>query len=355
MNAQVRVDIHLDVAGRPQSVTVAAEQAAVPSETSDLGLVIDQDRISGLPLNQRNFLQLALLSPGVATPVQNSQNSTRGAFAMHVNGAREEYNNFLLDGVDNNDQDVNRYILEPSVDSIQEFKIETNSYSAEYGRNAGGQVNVITRGGSNEVHGFAYEYLRNRVLDASNSFDQGQKAKLIRNQFGAGVGGPVIKDHTFFFASFDALRGRQGFSQFGTVPTVAERQGDLSALGSPVIDPFSGTPFPGNRIPSSSISPLAAKVLALYPLPNLPGLSQNFFSQPVETGILIHNSWGASIIALTIRARSRSATPMGGKTCSSRSRSLQPNCRASAIMSTIPGTTPWSIMFVVLDRTPSTH
>jgi len=282
VNAQVRVDLHLAVAGRPQSVTVAAEQAAVPSETSDLGVVIDQDRISGLPLNQRNFLQLALLTPGVATPVQGSQNSTRGAFAMHVNGAREEYNNFLLDGVDNNDQDVNRYVLEPSVDSIQEFKIETNSYSAEYGRNAGGQVNVITRGGSNEVHGFAYEYLRNRVLDASNSFDQGQKAKLIRNQFGGGVGGPVVKDHTFFFASFDALRGRQGFSQFGTVPTVAERQGDLSALGSPVINPFTGTPFAGNKIPNSSISPLAAKVLALYPLPNLPGLSQNYFSQPVE-------------------------------------------------------------------------
>jgi hypothetical protein len=168
------------------------------------------------------------------------------------------------------------------VDSIQEFKIATNSYSAEYGRNAGGQVNVVTRSGSNAVHGFAYEYLRNRVLDASNSFDQGQKAKLIRNQFGAGTGGPVIKDRTFFFASFDALRGRQGFSQYGTVPTVAERQGDLSGLGSPVINPFTGAPFEGNRIPNSSISPLAAKVLALYPLPNLPGASQNYLGQPVE-------------------------------------------------------------------------
>ena len=281
VDAQVRVDLHLAVAGQQQSVTVTAVQSAVSTETSDLGMVIDQDRISGLPLNQRNFLQLALLTPGVATPVQGSQLSTRGAFAMHANGAREEYNNFLLDGVDNNDQDVNRYVLQPSVDSIQEFKIATNSYSAEYGRNAGGQVNVVTRSGTNAVHGFAYEYLRNRVLDASNSFDQGQKAKLIRNQFGAGAGGPVIKDRTFFFASFDALRGRQGFSQYGTVPTVAERQGDLSGLG-PVIDPFTGAPFPGNRIPDKRISPLAANVLALFPLPNLPGTSQNYFGQPVE-------------------------------------------------------------------------
>src|SRR5947209_14995447 len=108
---------------------------------------------------------------------------------MHANGAREEYNNFLLDGVDNNDPDVNRYVLQPSVDSIQEFKITTNSYSAEYGRNPGAQVNVITRSGSNEVSAFAYEYLRNRALDATNSFEQTGKAKLIRNQFGAGIGG----------------------------------------------------------------------------------------------------------------------------------------------------------------------
>ena len=282
VNAQMRVDFHLPIAGQEQSVTVRATEAAVPTETSDLGMVIDQDRISSLPLNQRDFLQLSLLTPGVLPPVEGSELSSRGAFAMHANGGREEYNDFLLDGVDNNDQDTNRYVLQPSVDSIQEFKIATNSYSAEYGRNAGAQVNVITRSGTNQWHGFAYDYLRNRVFDATNSFDQGQTAKLIRNQFGAGVGGPIVKDQTFFFLTFDALRGRQGFTQLGTVPTLAERQGDFSGLGGPVIDPFTGAPFPNNRIPDQRISPLAAKVLALFPLPNLPGTSGNFFGQPVE-------------------------------------------------------------------------
>lgn len=281
VNAQVRLDFRLPLAGREESVTVSSSGSPLPSESSDLGMVVDQNRIADLPLNQRDFLQLALLTPGVTTAVQGSELSSRGAFAMHANGAREEYNDFLLDGVDNNDQDTNRYVLQPSVDSIQEFKIATNTYSAEYGRNAGAQVNVVTRSGSNAFHGFGYEYLRNDVLDSTNSFDQGQKAKLIRNQFGSGAGGPLQKDRTFFFASFDALRGRQGFSQFGTVPTLAERQGDFSGLG-PIIDPFSGKPFSNNQIPGFRISPLASKVLALFPLPNQPGVSGNFLGQPVE-------------------------------------------------------------------------
>jgi hypothetical protein len=281
VNAQSRVDFHLLIVGQEQSVTVHATEAVVATGSSELGMVIDQDRISGLPLNQRDFLRLALLTPGVASPVEGSELSSRGAFAMHANGGREEYNDFLLDGVDNNDQDTNRYVLQPSVDSVEEFKIATNSYSAEYGRNAGAQVNVITRSGSNKVHGFGYEYLRNRVFDATNSFDQGQAAKLIRNQFGGGIGGPVRKDQTFFFVSVDALRGRLGFSQYGTVPTLAERQGDFSGLG-PVIDPFTQQPFPNNQIPASRVSPLAAKVLALFPLPNEPGTSGNYFGQPVE-------------------------------------------------------------------------
>jgi hypothetical protein len=298
------VDFHLPILGQEQSVTVRAAESAVQTESSELGMVIDESRISGLPLNQRDFLQLSLLTPGVAPPVQGSELSSRGGFAMHANGAREEYNHFLLDGMDNNDPDVNGYVLQPSVDSIQEFKIGTNSYSAEYGRSAGGQVNVVTRSGSNSVHGFAYEYLRNRELDAANAFDISGKAKLIRNQFGAGLGGPVIKSRTFFFANFDALRGRQGSSQFGTVPTASERQGNLSGL-PPVTDPFTGKPFPGNVIPVNRISPLANDVLALFPLATGPGNSGNFFGQPVErdtnsqfTGRLDHHFNDANLITL---------------------------------------------------------
>jgi len=122
--------------------------------------------------------------------VEDSELSSRGAFAMHANGGRESFNNFLLDGVDNNDPYVGRYVLQPSVDTIQEFKISTNSYSAEYGRSAAGQINVVTRRGTNGFHGFAYEYLRNRSLDARNFFEGDDRTKYIRNQFGAGGGGP---------------------------------------------------------------------------------------------------------------------------------------------------------------------
>ena len=281
VNANARVDFHLPLAARRETVTVEGVVHALESESGELGTVIDQSRIDSLPLNERDFLQLALLTPGVLPPVQDSELSTRGSFAMHANGGREEYNNYLLDGVDNNDQDVNRFVLQPSVDTIQEFKIATNSYSAEYGRNAGGQVNVITRSGTNEWHGFAYDYLRNRDLDARNFFDGSSKPEYVRNQFGGGAGGRLVKNRTFVFVSYDSLRERSGLSQLATVPTAAERAGDLSALGSPVLNPYTQAPFPGNQIPASLTDPLAAKVLAMYPLPNLPGTVGNYLAQPI--------------------------------------------------------------------------
>ena len=281
VNANARADFHLPVAARREKVTVEGIVHTLQTESGELGTVIDQGRIDSLPLNQRDFLQLALLTPGVLPPAQNSELSTRGSFAMHANGAREEYNNYLLDGVDNNDQDVNRFVLQPSVDTIQEFKIATNSYSAEYGRNAGGQVNVVTRSGTNDWHGFGYDYLRNRDLDARNFFDGSVKPEYVRNQFGGGAGGRIIKNRTFLYVTYDALRERSGLSQLATVPTAEERAGDLSSLSSPVVDPFTQMPFPGNRIPPSLIDPLAAKVLAMYPLPNLPGTVGNYLAQPI--------------------------------------------------------------------------
>jgi outer membrane receptor protein involved in Fe transport len=282
VNSHVRMDVRLPLAGMRQVVTVSGRVSALQSESSDLGAVIDETRIRQLPLNRRDFLQLSLLTPGVLTPVQNSELSTRGSFAMHANGAREEFNTFLLDGVDNNDQNVNRYVLQPSVDAIQEFKISTNSYSAEYGRSAGAQVNVVTRSGTNDYHGFGYEYLRNRKLDARNFFDGLEPSKYIRNQFGAGAGGPLVKDRAFFFGSFDGLRERRGLPRIGSVPAAALRAGDLSSLTSPVVDPFTRAPFPGNRIPETRIAPLARKIIDLFPMPNLPGFSGNYLAQPVQ-------------------------------------------------------------------------
>jgi hypothetical protein len=283
VNSRLRLDLPLAVAGRKESVEVRAAPQRIQTESSELGEVVDQSRIQELPLNRRDFLQLALLAPGVLPAVQSSELSQRGGFAFHANGAREEFNDFLIDGADNNDPYERSWVLQPPVDSIQEFKIATNGYSAEYGRGAGGQINLITRSGANSWHSSAYEYLRNRILDARNFFDGADKPKYIRNQYGGGGGGPIIRDRTFFFANFDGLRERLGLTHLASVPTPEERAGDLSALGRPVVDPFTQQPFPGGMIPASRISPVALKVLELYPLPNLPGVAGNFLAQPVQT------------------------------------------------------------------------
>ncbi|MCU1273456.1 MAG: TonB-dependent receptor, partial [Bryobacterales bacterium] len=251
VNSRARLDFTLALAARKESIEVKQAAQAVQTETFELGEVIDQSRIQGLPLNRRDFLQLALLTPGVLPAVQNSELSQRGGFALNANGAREEFNDFLIDGVDNNDPYERSYVLQPPVDSIQEFKIATNSYSAEYGRGAGAQINLVTRSGSNDWHGSAYEYLRNRALDARNFFDGADKPKYIRNQFGAGAGGPIRYNRTFFFLNFDELRERRGLTRLATVPTLEERAGDLSALNKNIVDPFTRKPFPGNQIPQA--------------------------------------------------------------------------------------------------------
>jgi hypothetical protein len=302
VNTRLRADFHLSLAGTQKIVEVAARVSQIQTESSEVGIVVNQQQIESLPLNRRDFLQLALLSPGVLPPVEGSELSTRGSFSMHAGGGREEFNNFLLDGVDNNDPYVNRYGVEPPVDSIQEFKVVTNSYSAEYGRSAAGQVNVITRQGTNTFHGSLYEYLRNKVLDARNFFDGPDKPNLIRNQFGFSGGGPIIREKTFFFVATDFLRNREGQSQLATVPTLDERGGNLAALcqtgftnsvcnpappnsnvsAVQISDPFTGTPFPGNIIPTNRISPIAQDILNLYPKPNRSGAG-NFLGNPALT------------------------------------------------------------------------
>jgi outer membrane receptor protein involved in Fe transport len=309
VETQLRTDFHLSIAGGKETVEVRAERNTIQTESGELGTVLDQHRMDALPLNKRDFLQLALLVPGIFPPVQSSELSTRGSFSMHANGGREEYNNFLLDGADNNDPYVNRYDVEPPVDSIQEFKVATSSYTAEYGRSAAGQINVITRQGTNEFHGSLYEYLRNSVLDARNFFDAPQKPPLIRNQFGFSFGGPVVHGKTYFFAATDFLRGKQGLSRYATVPTLLERGGDLSALcqtgftnglcnpappGSnlsavQVRDP-AGNAFLGDIIPATSITPLVQNVLKMFPNPNATSGPGNYLGHPVQTD---NNSQGS--------------------------------------------------------------
>jgi hypothetical protein len=277
VNSRRRVDVRLAVRGMAQTVEVSARAAAVSAESSELALVLDRGRIQDLPLNRRDFLQLSLLAPGVAAPVQDSELSTRGSFAMHASGAREEANNFLMDGVDNNDPYLNTFALQPPVDAIQEFKVSTSTHSALYGRSAGAQVNVITRGGGNQFHGSLYEFFRNRALDARNAFEGEERRKLIRNQFGGASGGALARDRTFYFVNLEALRERRGFSRASRVPTVPQREG---VFAQTVVDPFTQRPFPGNVVPRSRISALAPRVLDLFPLPNQPG-TLNFLGQPV--------------------------------------------------------------------------
>ena len=275
------VDFHLAVGGPNTEIEVNEPYSYLQTQNADLGTVIDQRMIDQLPLNTRDFLQLALLAPGTFPPVEGSQLSANGSTSMEVNGGREEYNNFLLDGVDNNDPYVNGYVVEPPVDSVQEFKLATSSYAAEYGRSAAGQVNVITRRGSNDLNFTAYEYFRNKALDARNYFDTREfvKPPYLRNQFGLAVGGPVRKDATFFFANTDFFRERLSISQQGLVPTDRQRAGNV---GVPVTDPVSGLTFSDGVIPDPYISPIAKEILKMYPEPNLSGSVNNYLGQPSQ-------------------------------------------------------------------------
>jgi hypothetical protein len=226
----VRVDFVLQVGQLSEQVIVAEPVPLVQTDTSTLGQVIERKQVSELPLNERNFLTFALLVPGGQMPVQGSQNSTQGG-AISVNGAREQSNDFLLDGVDNNDLYINQYSVLPSVDAIQEFKVQSGDYSAEFGRSSGAQVNVVLKSGTNQFHGSGFEFVRNRNMDAKNFFDQpdctpdsiqGTCApipRLDRNQFGGTLGGPIQKDKTFFFASYEGLRLRQATTREATVPS----------------------------------------------------------------------------------------------------------------------------------------
>jgi hypothetical protein len=249
----------------------------VQSETSSVGIVIDNQKVAELALNGRQFESLAQLVPGSVSPAPGSALSLRGGF--NSAGARETANSNLLDGVDNNDPAINNFTLRPILDAIQEFKVLANSYSAEFGRNGGAQVIVNTRSGTNDFHVSAWEFLRNDKLDARDFFNKkgsGAKPPFHRNQFGATAGGPLRHDRSFFFAAYEGIRRRQVFTSQQQVPTEAFSRGDFSAVATPLRDPESrpGPTFPGNIIPLSRINPVARRIIerGSFPLPT-PGLA----------------------------------------------------------------------------------
>lgn len=272
VDRNARVDLQLQVGDVAESMEVTADAPLIETNSSSLGQVIDTRRIAELPLNGREFLALASLTPGVQPNVEGSNLSTQQG-SVNVNGAREEFNLFLLDGVDNNDTGNSQLIIVPGIDSIQEFKVQTSAYSAEYGRSAGGLVNVSTKSGNNKIHGTVYGFLRHSSMDARNFFNTkpNPKQPFERNQWGGTLGGPIIKNRTFIFGSYERTDIRQTQTALAQVPPVAWRTGDFSTLAAPIVDPLTGQQFPGNRIPTNRISALGKAFLDRYPLPNASG------------------------------------------------------------------------------------
>lgn len=269
-----RADLQLSLAAAAESVTVTADALQVNTVNAMGGGLVARRQIEELPLNGRNFIQLGTLVPGaVPLPsryeVQGIQ-PARNGFA--VNGLRTQSNGFLLDGVTNNDPNFNGFVLTPPPDALEQFRIVTGTFSAEYGNSAGSTVNAVTRSGTNELHGRLWNFLRNDALDAREFFAR-SRPPLRQNQFGGTLGGPLRRNRAFFFGYFEGLESRTGTTQNVVVPTAAERTGDFSASSQPPRDPAAGgAVFPGAVIPPARLSPIATKLLGeLVPLPNSPG------------------------------------------------------------------------------------
>ncbi|HZI48763.1 MAG TPA: carboxypeptidase-like regulatory domain-containing protein, partial [Pyrinomonadaceae bacterium] len=286
VNQELRLDVELDVPGPGPSIAdkIVSEPEPLKRDSASLSTVIENRQITGLPLDGRNFYELSLLVPGAVPPAPGSAGSVRGDFAFSVNGAREDANNFLLDGVYNVDPKLNTFGVRPSVDAIHEFEMLTSTYDASFGRNPGAQVNVILNSGSNDLHGSAFEFHRNAALDARNFFAPASepKPKYIRNQFGGALGGPIKHDRTFFFADYEGTRSREGITRITNVPTAEERVGNFShsLFGVPT-NPFTGMPFDNGVIPDFFQNPVGRAIASLYPLPNRNEPFQNFVSSPV--------------------------------------------------------------------------
>src|SRR5262249_26450561 len=284
---RITLDIQLPVGAVGETVSVVADASLLRSETGSLGQVVSNRKIVDIPLNGRTFVQLAALAPGVGLPP--------GSFFPRINGGRPRTNEYLYDGISVLQPEPGQVAFFPIIDAIQEFKIETNSPPAQFGRFNGGVINLTTKSGSNDFHGSAFEFFRNEALNARNLFAPATpaipgKPLFRRNQFGFVAGGPIIKDRTFFFADYQGTRQRIGRVRISTVPTVLQREGifteAINGVVPKIYDPattaakpgggFTRDQFANNRIPIQRIDAIALELLGRYPKPNLPGTSNNF-------------------------------------------------------------------------------
>src|SRR6266850_2795759 len=288
-----KIDVALPIGQATETVEVTSETPLLQSETSSLGQVVEQRKANELPLNGRNVFNLITVSPAAVaqggaggTPVGQNPFSWGN---YQVGGSFANQSAEYLDGQPLNIGYINLPIVIPTQDSVSEFKVQYNNLGAEWGKFAGGVVNLSTKGGSNSYHGEAYEYNRNKSLNAKGFFDT-TKPPYVQNQYGGNFGGPVIKDKTFFFASWEQFRLRQGQTTTTTVPTVKMRNGDFSELSFPIYDPFTvnqstgaRTAYTGNQLLASELSPAGKILLTLLPNPTNGALTSNF-SKAGSTG-----------------------------------------------------------------------
>jgi hypothetical protein len=272
VDQRVRIDLVLQVGEVSETISVQAAAPLLETDSATVGSVVSHERMVELPLNGRNFLALLSIVPG-ANPgragIRQATNS--GGFTASVNGQREASNNLTVDGIDSNDPINNYMVVRPNLEAIAEFKVQTGLSDAEFGRNGGAQINVVTRGGTNDFHGTLFEYLRNDKLDAKNYFSLLPKTPpLKQNQFGGVFGGRIVRDKTFFFLDYQGTRVRRGLNRVTRVPDQDLRSGNFA--GQPAVrDPMNGNqPFPNNRIPAERMDPIAQKILGYVPLPNNP-------------------------------------------------------------------------------------
>jgi hypothetical protein len=275
VNQSLRLDFTLEVGQVSEKIEVVGETPLIEANTAQLGTVVTEEKISELPLNARNFTQLLTLTPG-ASPISVAQNRSGGQTTPRIgvlvfpaiNGQTNRSNSFTLDGVYNNGHFTGTYVVAPNIDGLNQFKVQSHSDLAEFGGVTGGVINIASKSGSNEFHGSVFEFLRNDKLDARGFFTA-NKPPLRQNQFGAAVGGPIFRNKTFFFASYEGYRQVNASAQLSVVPTAAERSGDFGSSDRQIFDPYSTRrnpanpnqflrdPFPNNRIPSARLSPSA--------------------------------------------------------------------------------------------------
>ncbi len=288
VNQAATQNVTLRVGQVSERVTVEAEAELVVTRTATAGQLVDQRQILELPLNARRPERLIYLAAGTVDLGRNScvicghGGVYPGEETAGVNGAGRGQVNFQLDATSHNDTYLNAGLPFPNPDSIQEFNLQSNNLTAEYGNASGGIVNIVTKSGTNEIHGSAFHLLRNGALNARQFFAPEQD-KLKRNQFGGSLGGPVVRDRLFYFGTFQGTRVRnQAAGRISFVPTAAQRAGDFSSVSRQLVDPLTNQPVPGNQIPASRLNRVSQFFLKWIPLPNGPGNQLTFAGNPIR-------------------------------------------------------------------------